>query len=54
MELTGLEERLIPFRSKNIVDIDDIIYSECMIKLDNEIKNSKKYLKTAVEQSDEN
>ncbi len=54
LELTGLEGRLIPFRSKNIVDIDNIIYSECMIKLDNEIKNSKKYLKTAVEQSNEN
>lgn len=49
LEMTGLEERLVPFKSKKIVDMEDIAYSKCMMKLDNEIKNSKKYLNTAIE-----
>lgn len=54
LELTGLEERLVPFKSKKIVDMEDITYSKCMMKLDNEIKNSKKYLNTAIELFDKN
>lgn len=54
LEMTGLEERLVPFKSKKIVDMEDITYSKCMMKLDNQIKNSKKYLNTAIELFDKN
>ena len=54
LEMTGLKERLVPFKSKKIVDMEDITYSKCMMKLDNEIKNSKKYLNTAIELFDKN
>ena len=51
LSMTNLTERMLPYQSTIIKELDEISYENHCAVLQNEIKNSKDFLKKAVEKS---
>lgn len=51
LSMTNLTERMVPYQSTIIKELDEISYENHCAVLQNEIKNSKDFLKKAVEKS---
>ena len=51
LKLANLLERMIPYQSENIKELDDIRYENCISELEDAIKNSKAFLTRAIGKS---